>query len=198
VTHLTLYAFSTENWRRPLAEVEGLMRIFSQYIRGKMEGLRRNAVRVRFIGMRHRLPCHLQQLMAELEAETRACHGMTLSIAIDYGGRDELTRAIRTLSAEVACGRLRPSAITEERVADALDTSGLPDPDLIIRTSGELRISNFLLWQGAYAEYDFPETAWPDFTVDAFAQAIEGYRQRSRRFGGVGPAALPERAFAEG
>jgi undecaprenyl diphosphate synthase len=196
VTHLTLYAFSTENWRRPLVEVDGLMRIFTQYIRSKMEGLKRNAVRVRFIGMRHRLPRHLQKLMAELEGETRACQGLTLSIAIDYGGRDELTRAVRVLSAEVACGRLRPAAITEERVADALDTAGLPDPDLIIRTSGELRISNFLLWQGAYAEYDFPAASWPDFTVDAFARAIDGYRQRSRRFGGVEQAGEPVRANA--
>jgi undecaprenyl diphosphate synthase len=196
VTHLTLYAFSTENWRRPLVEIDGLMRIFSQYIRGKMEGLKRNAVRVRFIGMRHRLPRHLQALMAELEAETRGCHGLTLSIAIDYGGRDELTRAVRALSSEVATGRLRPAAITEARIADALDTSGLPDPDLIIRTSGELRISNFLLWQGAYAEYDFPATAWPDFTVGAFAQAIDGYRQRSRRFGGVEEADEPFAANA--
>ncbi|MFO1143087.1 MAG: polyprenyl diphosphate synthase [Amaricoccus sp.] len=185
VTHLTLYAFSTENWRRPLAEVEGLMRIFSQYIRRKMDGLRRNAVRVRFIGMRHRLPRHLQQLMAEMEAHTRHCHGLTLSIAIDYGGRDELTRAVRALSQEVAAGALRPSAITEGSLSAALDTAGVPDPDLIIRTSGEFRISNFLLWQGTYAEYDFPETAWPDFTVAAFAAAVDGYRARSRRFGGV-------------
>jgi undecaprenyl diphosphate synthase len=196
VTHLTIYAFSTENWRRPLAEIEGLMRIFSQYIRGKMDGLRRNSVRVRFIGMRHRLPRHLQELMAELETRTRACHGLTFSIAIDYGGRDELTRAVRRLSAEVAAGALRPSAITEARIEDALDTAGLPDPDLIIRTSGELRISNFLLWQGAYAEYDFPATAWPDFTVETFARTIDAYRRRSRRYGGVDPAEESARAIA--
>jgi undecaprenyl diphosphate synthase len=190
VTHLTLYAFSTENWRRPLAEVEGLMRIFRQYIRSKMEGLRHNDVRVRFIGMRHRVPARLRELMLELEAQTRDCRGLNLTIAIDYGGRDELTRAVRSLSRRVESGELPPGAICEAAMAAALDTSELPDPDLIIRTSGELRISNFLLWQGTYAEYDFPATAWPDFTVGAFAGVIEGYRLRSRRFGEVAePAA---------
>jgi len=190
VTHLTLYAFSTENWRRPLAEVEGLMRIFHQYILNKMNGLRRNDVRVRFIGMRHRLPERLRDLMTTLETCTAECRGLNLSIAIDYGGRDELTRAVRELSRQVECDALRPSAISEAVVDEALDTRGLPDPDFIIRTSGELRISNFLLWQGIYAEYDFPETAWPDFTVEAFAEAIEGYHMRSRRFGEVAPAML--------
>lgn len=178
VTHLTLYAFSTENWRRPLAEVEGLMRIFHQYIQGKMVGLRRNEVRVRFLGMRHRLPGSLRELMARLEDETRACHGLNLSIAIDYGGRDELTRAVRELSTEVAAGTLPPSAICETRLAQALDTRDLPDPDLIIRTSGEIRISNFLLWQAAHAEFDFPEVAWPDFTVQHFGDLIAAHRAR--------------------
>ena len=178
VTHLTLYALSTENWRRPLSEVEGLMRIFHQYIHGKMAGLRRNEVRVRFLGMRHRLPPSLRDLMMRLEDETRACHGLNLSIAIDYGGRDELTRAVRELSNQVAAGTLPPSAICETRLAQALDTRDLPDPDLIIRTSGEVRISNFLLWQGAYAEYDFPAVAWPDFTVDHFGELIAAHRAR--------------------
>ncbi len=178
VTHLTLYAFSTENWRRPLAEVDGLMRIFHQYIQVKMTGLRRNEVRVRFLGMRHRLPQPLRELMTRLEDETRACRGLNLSIAIDYGGRDELTRAVRELSHLVAAGELPPAAICETRLAQALDTRDLPDPDLIIRTSGEVRISNFLLWQGAHAEYDFPETAWPDFTVEHFAELVEAHRAR--------------------
>lgn len=185
VTHLTLYAFSTENWRRPVAEVEGLMRIFRQYIRRKMEGLRENDVRVRFIGMRHRVPPQLRRLMEELEVRTRDCQGLRLNIAIDYGGRDELTRAVRSVVREVERGTLTPQALCERSLAQALDTRGLPDPDFIIRTSGELRISNFLLWQGVYAEYDFPDVAWPDFTVEAFAEAIEGYRLRSRRFGEV-------------
>jgi undecaprenyl diphosphate synthase len=185
VTHLTLYAFSTENWRRPLAEVEGLMRIFRQYILSKTEGLRRHDVRVRFLGMRHRVPPQLRELMETLEARTRDCHGLNLSIAIDYGGRDELTRAVRALSRRVEAGTLPPGAISAAHVEAALDTRALPDPDFIIRTSGELRLSNFLLWQGAYAEYDFPETPWPDFTVAHLAGAIEGFRLRHRRFGQV-------------
>jgi undecaprenyl diphosphate synthase len=185
ITHLTLYAFSTENWRRPLAEVEGLMRIFRQYIVAKAEKLRRNDVRVRFIGMRHRVPAQLRELMEMLEARTAGCCGLNLTIAIDYGGRDELTRAVRRLSREVTEGRLAAAAIDEAAVSAALDTHALPDPDFIIRTSGELRISNFLLWQGVYAEYDFPETAWPDFTVQALAGALDAYRARQRRFGQV-------------
>jgi undecaprenyl diphosphate synthase len=188
VTHLTVYAFSTENWQRPLSEVEGLMRIFSQYIRNKMEGLRRNDVRVRFIGMRHRVPPRLRGLMEALEERTRDCRGLNLSIAIDYGGRDELTRAVRALSHEVEEGRLSPAGISEAAIAGALDTRGLPGPDLIIRTSGELRISNFLLWQGTYAEYDFPQTAWPDFTAGHFAAAVDAFRLRRRRFGGADEA----------
>jgi undecaprenyl diphosphate synthase len=188
VTHLTLYAFSTENWRRPLAEVEGLMRIFRQYILSKMDGLRRHDVRVRFLGMRHRVPPRLRELMELLEARTRHCRGLNLSIAIDYGGRDELTRAVRALSERVAVGALRPGAISEELLAEALDTRELPDPDLVIRTSGELRISNFLLWQGAYAEYDFPPVTWPDFTVQSFAECVDGFHLRRRRFGRVDDA----------
>jgi undecaprenyl diphosphate synthase len=185
ITHLTLFAFSTENWRRPLGEIEGLMRIFRQYILNKMEGLRRHDVRVRFIGMRHRVPARLRLLMEELETRTRHCRGVNLSIAIDYGGRDEVTRAVQTLARDVEGGRLAPEAICEDVLGGALDTRGLPDPDLIIRTSGELRISNFLLWQGAYAEYDFPATTWPDFTVHTLAAAVDGYHLRRRRFGRI-------------
>lgn len=192
VTHLTLYAFSTENWRRPLAEVEGLMRIFHQYIQGKMAGLRRNDVRVRFLGMRHRLPAGLRELMIRLEEETRCCRGLNLSIAIDYGGRDELTRAVREISQQVAAGELPPAAICETRLAQALDTRDMPDPDLIIRTSGEIRISNFLLWQGAHAEFDFPPVAWPDFTAQHFADLIGAHRARQP----VGDAAKPNVAAA--
>jgi len=193
VSHLTLYAFSTENWRRPLAEVEGLMRIFRQYIVAKANDLRRNDVRVRFIGMRHRVPAQLRDLMEMLETRTAACRGLNLTIALDYGGRDELTRAVRQLSHDVADGRLAAAALDEAALSAALDTRDLPDPDFIIRTSGELRISNFLLWQGVYAEYDFPETAWPDFTVDSLAGAIDAYQARQRRFGQL---AQPARAIS--
>jgi undecaprenyl diphosphate synthase len=185
ITHLTLYAFSTENWQRPLAEVEGLMRIFGAYIRSKMEGLRRHEVRVRFIGMRHRVPRHLRALMEELEDATCDCTGLELSIAIDYGGRDELTRAVRSLSAKVATGAMAPESIAEDTLAAALDTGSLPDPDLIVRTSGEVRISNFLLWQGAYAEYEFVPVTWPEFSVSELARVVAGFRLRHRRFGAI-------------
>lgn len=195
VTHLTLYAFSTENWRRPLTEIDGLMRIFRQYISGKMEDLRTHDVRVRFIGMRHRVPARLRCLMQALEDKTQRCGGLNLSIAIDYGGRDELTRAVREISRCVAAGGLAPGAISQGTLDAALDTCGLPDPDFIIRTSGERRVSNFLLWQGAYAEYDFPATPWPEFTVERFAATLTAYRLRQRRFGGLtAPAALAARS----
>ena len=187
ISHLTLYAFSTENWQRPLAEVEGLMRILGSYIRDKMDGLRKHDVRVRFIGMRDRVPARLRQLMEALEAHTSGCRGLELSIAIDYGGRDELTRAVRALSERVAAGGLAPQAIGEDTVTAALDTAALPDPDLIVRTSGEVRISNFLLWQAAYAEYEFVPLAWPDFSADELARVVDGFRQRQRRFGDIGP-----------
>jgi undecaprenyl diphosphate synthase len=196
VSHLTLYAFSTENWRRPLAEIEGLMRIFRQYILNKMQDLCDHDVRVRFLGMRHRVPPRLQDLMALLEERTSGCRGLNLSIAIDYGGRDEVTRAVRALGVQVAQGSLAPAAISERVIAGALDTRELPDPDFIIRTSGERRVSNFLLWQGVYAEYAFPETAWPDFTVGAFSEAVSGYRQRQRRYGGIDSAASQAYAAA--
>lgn len=187
ITHLTLYAFSTENWRRPLTEIDGLMRIFRQYILGKMEDLRAHNVRVRFIGMRHRVSPNLQDLMRRLETCTLGCRGLNLTIAIDYGGRDELTRAVRTLSGEVERGALRADRIDEGDLSRMLDTRGLPDPDLILRTSGEMRISNFLLWQSAYAEYAFPPKAWPDFTAADLATEVEAYSRRDRRFGEVAP-----------
>lgn len=185
ITHLTLYAFSTENWRRPLAEVEGLMRIFGQYILAKAEGLRRNDVRVRFIGMRHRVPPALRSLMEMLEARTEDCQGLNLTIALDYGGRDELTRAVRHLMGEVAGGRIAPEGIDEGQMGAALDTRALPDPDLIIRTSGEFRVSNFLLWQAAYAEYTFPAVSWPDFKAETLETAVRAFGGRERRFGAV-------------
>lgn len=185
VTHLTLFTFSTENWRRPPGEVAGLMHLFGQHIRTRTAALHRDNVRVRFIGLRHRIPAELRGLMETLEERTRACHGLNLTIAIDYGGRDELTRAVRAIAWQVAAGSLPLSAISEDLVGSQLDTRELPDPDLIIRTSGEFRLSNFLLWQSVYAEYHFVETPWPDFTVDHFAQAVASYRSRRRRFGRI-------------
>ncbi len=199
ITHLTLYAFSTENWQRPLAEVEGLMRIFRQYIRNKMEDLRAHDVRVRFIGMRHRVPAGLQALMTALEDRTRECRGIELTIAIDYGSRDELTRAVRSICARVSEGRLEPGEIGMAEISAHLDTDFLPDPDFIIRTSGEQRLSNFLLWQAAYAEYAFPEIPWPDFGAPELAAALDMFRGRDRRFGSIGdPAGAAERSLRVG
>jgi undecaprenyl diphosphate synthase len=188
VSHLTLYAFSTENWRRPAAEVAGLMSIFRRYILMKTEDLRAHDVRVRFIGMRHRLPASLVDLMGMMEARTAGCRGLSLTIAIDYGGRDEIERALRGVAASVAEGRLDPLELDEAALASRLDSAGLPDPDLIIRTSGEQRVSNFLLWQGTYAEYAFPLVPWPEFDESAFAGALAEYRARERRYGDVTPA----------
>ncbi|WP_424932416.1 polyprenyl diphosphate synthase [Amaricoccus macauensis] len=184
VTHLTLYAFSTENWRRPVAEVEGLMKIFQQYILSKLDGLQREGVRVRFIGMRHRIPLKLQRLMARLEEATAECERLNLTIAIDYGGRDEIARAVQKMTAELGDGPVEE--IGEDSMAAALDTAGLPDPDFIIRTSGEQRVSNFLLWQGVYAEYSFPEIPWPEFTLAHLRDEVTAFRSRDRRFGAVG------------
>jgi undecaprenyl diphosphate synthase len=191
ITHLTLFAFSTENWQRPLGEVEALMRIFRQYIRNRMDDLAASDVRVRFIGMRDRVPPRLRGLMEELEARTRGCRGLQLTLAIDDGGRDELTRAVRALAAEVAEGRLDAGQISEPLLSRALDTRDLPDPDFIIRTSGEQRISNFLLWESVYAEFDFPAVTWPDFTPQTLAEAVGGFRGRERRFGRVATLDAP-------
>ncbi|MEM8571336.1 MAG: polyprenyl diphosphate synthase [Pseudomonadota bacterium] len=185
ITHLTLYAFSTENWQRPLAEVEGLMRIFRQYILSKLDSLRAEGVRVRFIGMRHRLPRGLQVLMDRLEAATTSCARLNLTIAIDYGGRDEIVRAIKILAEETGGAPSPANTLSERAFTAALDTGGLPDPDYIIRTSGEQRVSNFLLWQGVYSEYTFPGLPWPDFTVAHLRREVEAFRARERRFGQV-------------
>ncbi len=194
ITHLTLFAFSTENWQRPLAEVEGLMRIFRQYIRNKMESLHAHDVRVRFIGMRHRLPPRLQNLIEDLEERTRSCQGLCLTIAIDYGGRDEIVRAVRKISKDLQAGTIQAEDISEAMMSRALDTAALPDPDLIVRTSGETRVSNFLLWQAVYAEYVFPKINWPEFGAASLEEAVADYRSRQRRFGLVSESAGLARA----
>ncbi|WP_424929039.1 polyprenyl diphosphate synthase [Amaricoccus tamworthensis] len=190
ISHLTLFAFSTENWQRPVSEVEGLMRIFQQYIQRKMAGLRKHGVRVRFIGMRHRVPQNLRDLMEELEAQTRDCRGLNLTIAIDYGSRDEMARAAQEIAGRVVSGEISPADIDESMMDRSLDTRELPDPDFIIRTSGELRLSNFLLWQSVYSEYSFPKISWPDFTVEDLRREVADFAGRNRRFGAVTPAGL--------
>ncbi len=185
VEYLTIFAFSTENWKRTQTEVAGLMSLFRRYIIKEMQEFVREDVRVRFIGDRYRLEPGLRALMEETEEMTAHCTRLNLTIAINYGGRDEVARAMRRLARDVAEGRLDPDTVDEQTLPRYLDTRVLPDPDLVIRTSGEARISNFLLWQSAYAEYEFIDTLWPDFTRDIFTGVLAQYGARDRRFGTV-------------
>ena len=185
VKYLTIFAFSTENWKRTQREVAGLMSLFRRYIQREARDLFERGVRVRFIGDRVRLEDRLVDLMDELELLTADNDRVHLTIALNYGGRDEVTRAARRLAHDVAAGRVRPQDVDEETLPRYLDTCVLPDPDLVIRTSGEARISNFLLWQSAYAEYEFIDTLWPDFTAEIFARIMADFDGRERRFGAV-------------
>ena len=185
VKYLTIFAFSTENWKRTQSEVSGLMKLFKRYLMSETKRLVSSGVRVRFIGDRIRLDETLVALMDELELLTCDNDTVHLTVALNYGGRDEVARATKRLSREVAAGRIDPETVDAETLARFLDTYVLPDPDLVIRTSGEARISNFLLWQSAYAEYEFIDTLWPDFTRDEFARVLSGFSARDRRFGAV-------------
>ncbi len=185
VDYLTIFAFSTENWKRTQVEVAGLMSLFRRYIFKEMQDFVKENVRVRFIGDRVKLDRKLIGLMDEAEAMTAHCTGTNLTIALNYGGRDEVARATKRLAEDVAKGRLKPEDVDEETLPKYLDTCVLPDPDLVIRTSGEARISNFLLWQSAYAEYEFIDTLWPDFTAEEFARLTGSYGLRDRRYGAV-------------
>jgi len=185
INYLTIFAFSTENWKRTQLEVSGLMKLFERYIYKESKPLIQAGVRVRFIGDRVRLDPKLLTLMNNLENLTRKNNTVHLTIAINYGGRDEVTRAAKRMARDVLTGQLGIEKINEETLPKYLDTHVLPDPDLVIRTSGEARISNFLLWQSAYSEYEFIDTLWPDFTKEIFAQVINEFGSRNRRFGGV-------------
>jgi undecaprenyl diphosphate synthase len=180
VESLAVYAFSTENWSRPLDEVADLMEIFGETIERELPDLAREGVRVRFVGRRDRAPDELRRQMEALESETAENIRLRLWICFDYGGRSELVEAVRRI---VASG-VAPDAVDDELVAANLDEPEMPDPDLLIRTSGEVRISNFLLWQLAYSELVFTETLWPDFGADDLRSALETYAGRRRRFGG--------------
>jgi undecaprenyl diphosphate synthase len=182
---LTLYSFSTENWSRPEAEVSELMRLLRFFIRSDLADLHRNNVQVRIIGEREGLAPEIVSLLEEAESTTAANTGLKLVVAFNYGARQEMARAVRHLAGEVAAGRLSASDISADRISAELDTRGLPDPDLIIRTSGEQRISNFLLWQAAYAEFVFLPILWPDFDAAAYDDALGEFARRQRRFGGV-------------
>ena len=185
VKYLTIFAFSTENWKRTQSEVAGLMKLFRRYIERESKALFQNGVRVRFIGDRQKLDDKLVSLMDNLELYTSGNDKVHLTIALNYGGRDEVTRAAQRLAFEVEQGRLSPKDVDVETLAKFLDTRFLPDPDLVIRTSGEARISNFLLWQTAYAEYEFVDTLWPDFNAEEFGKILSRYGNRERRFGAV-------------
>ena len=182
---VTFYTFSTENWKRPPEEVEAIMNLLRQYLKESLADLKKENIRTRFIGDRSVLAPDIQELMAEAERETADKTGMILNLAINYGGRAELTTAMRRMAEEVRDGSLAPEDINEECITERLYTAGQPDVDMILRPSGEYRLSNFLIWQCAYAEYVFDEILWPDFTTKDLDRALEAYAGRHRRFGGV-------------
>jgi undecaprenyl diphosphate synthase len=182
---LTLYSFSAENWSRPAAEIDDLMGLMKRFVRSDLADLNNNGVRVRIIGDRQGLDPEILSLLQEAEELTRANDKFTLVVAFNYGGRQEIARAARSLAVEAQAGGLDPAAIDAAVLETRLDTAGLPDPDLVIRTSGEQRLSNFLLWQAAYAELVFLPIHWPEFDRAALEDAIREYRRRERRFGGL-------------
>lgn len=183
IEYLTLFGFSSENWKRPLTEVDDLMGLLRHYLRGEIADLHKNGVRLRIIGQRERLSPDIVTLIENGEALTHGNSRLNLIIALSYGGRAEIALAARMIAEAAAAGRLAPDAIDEDYVARHLYTSGIPDPDLLIRTSGEQRISNFLLWQTAYAEFIFTKTLWPDFSESDLAGALQDYHARDRRYG---------------
>ena len=189
VSYLTIYSFSTENWTRPPQEVSFLMALLKRFIRNDLADLHANEVRVRVIGSREGLDPEITALLNEAEVLTRLNKRLTLVVAFNYGGRQEIADAARRLAMRAAAGELEPASISAESIRAELDTSDMPDPDLIIRTSGEQRLSNFLLWQAAYAEFVFLPQHWPDFDRAAFESALAVYSSRERRFGGLRPEA---------
>lgn len=185
IKYLTVYAFSTENWSRPANEVAALMKLLRNYMKNCVKTAHKNHMRVRVIGDKSRLDEDIQQSIKELEYETRNNDGLNFQIAINYGSRDEMLRAMRHMLADCKAGKLEIRELDEELFASYLDTCDIPDPDLLIRTSGEQRISNYLLWQIAYSELYFCAVPWPDFSKKELEKAIEDYNRRDRRYGGV-------------
>lgn len=185
VKYLTVYAFSTENWKRSKDEVDGLMKLFRNYMKKCLKIARDNKMRVRVIGEPSVFDEDLQARIRELEEYSSQFDELHFQIALNYGSRDEIKRAVQELAKDVKRGALDPELITEETISGYLDTKGLPDPDLLIRTSGEERLSNFLMWQLAYTEFYFTDVAWPDFNKAEFEKAIWKFNQRDRRYGGV-------------
>ena len=185
IRYLTVYAFSTENWKRPEDEVGALMGLFKSYLKEALEDFKDDDIVVRFIGEKSGFSPELQKLMTENEESSAYRDGMVLNIAMNYGSRDEIVRAVKTICADVKSGKIGESDISEQLFSDYLYTAGQPDPDLIIRPSGEYRISNFMLWQSAYTEFVIMNKLWPDFTKADFDEALRLYAQRNRRYGGV-------------
>ena len=183
IQYLTVYAFSTENWNRPQDEVDALMKLLRNYMKTCLKTAAKNNMCVRVIGDKTRLDQDIRERIAELEEATKNNTGLHFSIAINYGGRDEIRRSVQALAKQVQAGTLAPEDITEELISNTLDTKGLPEPDLLIRTCNEQRISNFLLWQLAYTEFYFTPVAWPDFSKEELEKAVEAYNHRDRRYG---------------
>ncbi|MCF2680087.1 isoprenyl transferase [Faecalicatena contorta] len=185
IKYLTVYAFSTENWNRPKDEVDALMKLLRNYMKTCLKTAEKNDMKIRVIGDTTRLDEDIRSRIAELEEATKNNGGLNFQIAINYGSRDEITRAVRRLSRDCKDGKVDPDTIDEKTIESYLDTHDIPDPDLLIRTSGEQRLSNYLLWQLAYTEFYFTDVPWPDFTKEELVKAIEQYNARDRRYGGI-------------
>ena len=185
IKYLTVYAFSTENWKRPQEEVDALMKLLRNYMKNCLKTAEKNHMRVRVIGDKTALAEDIQKSVAELEEASRNNDGLNFQIAINYGSRDEMVRAMKKMEADRDAGKLSAADISEETFAEYLDTAGIPDPDLLIRTSGEQRLSNYLLWQLAYSEFYFTDVHWPDFSKEELEKAVLAYNKRDRRYGGV-------------
>ena len=185
IKYLTVYAFSTENWRRSVEEVTGIMNLLRVYLKDCIERASKNNMRVRVIGDRTALDKDIVEKIEELEAKTACYDGLNFTIALNYGGRDELRRAVLDIAKDVKSGELNPDDIDEKLISSRLDTKDMPDPDLLIRTSGELRLSNYLIWQLAYTEFYFTDVLWPDFDINELKEAIRYFNGRERRYGGV-------------
>ena len=185
IKYLTVYAFSTENWKRPEDEINAIMKLLRDYLKNCMEISRKNDMCVRVIGDRSRLSDDIVKAIEELEEESKNNNGLNFQVALNYGGRDEITRAVRNIAQQVKDGTIKVEDINQDTISSSLDTADIPDPDLMIRTSGEQRISNYLLWQLAYSEFYFTDVLWPDFTKEDLEKAVAFYNKRDRRFGGV-------------
>lgn len=185
IKYLTVYAFSTENWSRPADEVDALMKLLRSYLKDCIKTSRKNDMRVRIIGDRTRLDADIRESIRALEEDSKNNQGLNFQVALNYGGRDEIVRAVRRLAEDYKDGTLTADGITENTFRSYLDTADIPDPDLLIRTSGEFRLSNFLMWQTAYTEFYCTDVLWPDFTKEDLMKAVEYYNSRERRFGGV-------------